>query len=186
MRKAIVWMLLLLCLPGMALGEVITYQDDYNGLHFTLPEGWSELIDDSRIVYQGPQESGGLLLIEMKEHTASDMELMDLDAAMVEKWMREDSIFGDTVFKEITPILFSKATDADGKFYALNMCSFVAQDFPDGYSFLYMQMFFTASDGMIGTMSMVTPAIENDPNVEWFDSAVMDIIPEDIMAILSE
>lgn len=186
MRRAVVWLLLLLCLSGTALGEGISYYSDYNGLHFTLPEGWKEIKGKRHEMFEGPMETGGLLVIDKTGFTVEELELMDFDSLIVEKWMQDAYVFSAYEFASITPIFFSKTIDEDGKLYALSMCSFTLEGLPPEDAYLYLQMYFTASDGIVGAMSMFTVAVEDDPFVEWFDKAVMENIPEDIMAKLSE
>lgn len=95
-------------------------------------------------------------------------------------------MFSDVAFTEFTPILFASVMGEDGRLYAMHMCRFAGEGFPDGYKLLYAQLFFTDENGMLGDASMLTPATEDNPALPWFDAMLRENIPQDVLTELNE
>ena len=164
--------------------EALAYRNGSYGLAFTLPEGWYEIPDEDRAVFSGPDGSDSMLLIGLTGQRVDDAFAVFFSAAIAEKWMRESRLFEDIAFTEFTPILFASAMGGNGRLYAMHMCRFAGEGFPDGYKLLYAQMFFTDENGMLGDMSMLTPATE-DSALPLFDAVVMENIPQDVWTELN-
>ena len=188
MRKLMLWMLfLLLCLPLAAAAESPAYQNESYGLSFTLPEGWSEISDERLVVFAGPEGGDTLLLIGLTGQTVDAGFAASFDASVAETLMREDPVFEDIVFAEVTSILFVSATDAGGRLYAFNACVFAGEGFPDGFALFYMQYFFTCESGELGSVSLIAPAIEDSNSIlGWFDAMVGENVPQGVLEELNE
>ena len=72
--------------------------------------------------------------------------------------------------------------DGNGQLYAIHMCRFGAEEFPPGYASFYAQLFFTAENGMLGDVSLLTPATQKNPFLSWFDAMTKGNIPQDAWA----
>jgi hypothetical protein len=181
-RNLFIVMIVTLALASCVSASAEEYQNESYGLCFTLPEGWSEIPDENQTVYEGPADSDSILLISLTDRKADDAFAASFDAAAAEQWMRESLLFSEFTFTGLTTLMFAGAMDGNGRLYAIHMCLFGAEEFPQGFSAFYAQLFFTDENGMLGDVSLFTPATQGNPFLSRFDAMTKENIPQDAYA----
>ena len=179
MRKLMLLVLLLLFSLTVAVAEEpLVYNNETYGLAFELPDGWKDILTETDVtLFTGPEDSLSSLAVGTTGIKVDEAFAAAFDAAIVETWIL-DGMFPDFVLTDVMQYMFESAVIEDGRLYAYNLCGIVAEGFPEDFVMLCLQYFFTDADGVLGSVTLVTPAGDASfPILEWFDIVVIENIP---------